>query len=83
MIDKFRKENNMILYNEINNLFERKQAPIKNKIKAMENVLDYSISDELRKCLNKEIFKLKTRLDVSQEIQVDILNKILEYEKQK
>lgn len=73
----------MILYNEINNLFERKQAPIKNKIKAMENVLDYSISDELRKCLNKEIFKLKTRLDVSQEIQVDILNKILEYEKQK
>ena len=73
----------MILYNEINNLFERKQAPIKNKIKAMENVLGYSISDELRKCLNKEIFKLKTRLDVSQEIQVDILNKILEYEKQK
>lgn len=73
----------MSLYNEINNLFERKQAPIKNKIKAMENVLDYSISDELRKCLNKEIFKLKTRLDVSQEIQADILNKILEYEKQK
>lgn len=73
----------MNLYNEMNNLFERKQAPIKNKIKAMENVLDYSISDELRKCLNKEIFKLKTRLDVSQEIQVDILNKILEYEKQK
>jgi hypothetical protein len=73
----------MILYNEINNLFERKQAPIKNKIKAMENVLGYSISDELRKCLNKEIFKLKTRLDISQEMQVDILNKILEYEKQK
>lgn len=73
----------MILYNEINNLFEKKQTPIKNKIKAMENVLDYSISDELRKCLNKEIFKLKTRLDVSQEMQVDILNKILEYEKQK
>ncbi len=72
----------MSLYNEINNLFERKQAPIKNKIKAMENVLDYSISDELRKCLNKEIFKLKTRLDISQEMQVDILNKILEYEKQ-
>ena len=72
----------MSLYNEINNLFERKQAPIKNKIKAMENVLDYSISDELRKCLNKEIFKLKTRLDVSQEMQIDILNKILEYEKQ-
>lgn len=70
----------MILYNEINNLFERKQAPIKNKIKAMENVLGYSISDELRKCLNKEIFKLKTRLDISQEMQVDILNKILEYE---
>ena len=73
----------MNLYNEINNLFERKQAPIKNKIKAMENVLDYSISDELRKCLNKEIFKLKTRLDVPQEMQVDILNKMLEYEKQK
>ena len=72
----------MSLYNEINNLFERKQALIKNKIKAMENVLDYSISDELRKCLNKEIFKLKTRLDVSQEMQIDILNKILEYEKQ-
>ena len=49
----------------------------------MENVLGYSISDELRKCLNKEIFKLKTRLDISQEMQVDILNKILEYEKQK
>lgn len=73
----------MSLYNEMNNLFERKQAPIENKIKAMENVLDYSISDELRKCLNKEIFKLKTRLDISQEMQVDILNKILEYEKQK
>jgi hypothetical protein len=73
----------MNLYNEMNDLFERKQVLIKNKIKAMENVLDYSISDELRKCLNKEIFKLKTRLDVSQEIQVDILNKILEYEKQK
>lgn len=38
----------MNLYNEMNNLFERKQAPIKNKIKAMENVLGYSISDELR-----------------------------------
>lgn len=70
----------MNLYNEINNLFERKQAPIKNKIKAMENVLGYSISDELRKCLNKEMFKLKTRLDISQEMQVDVLNKILEYE---
>lgn len=70
----------MNLYNEMNNLFERKQAPIKNKIKAMENVLGYSISDELRKCLDKEIFKLKTRLDISQEMQIDVLNKILEYE---
>ena len=35
----------MNLYNEISDLFERKQAPIKNKIKAMENVLDYSISN--------------------------------------
>ncbi len=73
----------MNLYNEINNLFERKQSPIENKIKAMENLLGYSISSELRECLNKEIFKLKTRLDISQEMQVDILNKILEYEKQK
>ncbi len=70
----------MSLYNEMNNLFERKQEPIKNKIKAMENVLGYSISNELRECLNKEIFKLKTRLDISQEMQVDVLNKILEYE---
>ena len=70
----------MNLYNEMNDLFERKQAPIKNKVKAMENVLDYSISNELRECLNKEIFKLKTRLDISQEMQVDVLNKILEYE---
>jgi hypothetical protein len=70
----------MNLYNEMNNLFERKQAPIKNKIKAMENVLGYSISDELRKCLDKEIFKLKTKLDISQEMQIDVLNKILEYE---
>lgn len=70
----------MNLYNEMNNLFERKQAPIKNKIKAMENVLGYSISDELRNCLDKEIFKLKTKLDISQEMQVDVFNKILEYE---
>lgn len=70
----------MNLYNEMNNLFERKQAPIKNKIKAMENVLGYSISDELRKCLDKEMFKLKTKLDISQEMQIDVLNKILEYE---
>lgn len=70
----------MNLYNEMNNLFERKQAPIKNKIKEMENVLGYSISDELRKCLDKEIFKLKTKLDISQEMQIDVLNKILEYE---
>ena len=70
----------MNLYNEMNDLFERKQAPIKNKVKAMENVLDYSISNELRECLNKEIFKLKTKLDISQEMQVDVLNKILEYE---
>ena len=70
----------MNLYNEMNNLFERKQAPIKNKIKAMENVLGYSISDELRKCLDKEIFKLKTKLDISQKMQIDVLNKILEYE---
>lgn len=70
----------MNLYNEMNNLFERKQVPIKNKVKAMENVLDYSISNELRECLNKEIFKLKTKLDISQEMQVDVLNKILEYE---
>lgn len=70
----------MNLYNEINNLFERKQSPIENKIKAMENLLGYSISDELRECLNKEIFKLKTKLDISQEMQIDVLNKILEYE---
>lgn len=70
----------MSLYNEMSDLFERKQAPIKNKVKAMENVLGYSISNELRECLNKEMFKLKTRLDISQEIQVDVLNKILEYE---
>lgn len=70
----------MNLYNEMNNLFERKQAPIKDKIKAMEDILYYSISDELRECLNKEIFKLKTKLDISQEMQVDVLNKILEYE---
>lgn len=74
---------NMNLYNEMNNLFERKQAPIKNKIKAMENVLGYSISNELRKCLDKEIFKLKTKLDISQEMQIDVLNKILEYEGKK
>lgn len=67
----------------MNNLFERKQDPIKNKIKAMENLLYYSISDELRECLNKEIFKLKTKLDISQEMQVDVLNKILEYEGKK
>lgn len=73
----------MNLYNEMNNLFERKQDPIKNKIKAMENLLYYSISDELRECLNKEIFKLKTKLDISQEMQVDVLNKILEYEGKK
>lgn len=29
----------MSLYNEMSDLFERKQAPIKNKVKAMENVL--------------------------------------------
>ena len=65
----------MNLYNEMSDLFERKQAPIKNKVKAMENVLDYSISNE--------IFKLKTRLDISQEMQVDVLNKILKYEGKK
>lgn len=70
----------MNLYNEMNNLFERKQDPIKNKIKAMENLLGYSISSELRECLNKEIEKLKIRLDIFQDIQVDVLNKILEYE---
>lgn len=73
----------MNLYNEMNNLFERKQDPIKNKIKAMENLLGYSISSELRECLNKEIEKLKTKLDISQEMQVDVLNKILEYEGKK
>ena len=73
----------MNLYNEMSDLFERKQAPIKNKVKAMENVLDYSISNELRECLNKEIFKLKKRLDISQEMQVDVLNKILKYEGKK
>lgn len=73
----------MNLYNEMNDLFERKQAPIKDKIKAMEDILYYSISDELRECLNKEIFKLKTKLDISQEMQVDVLNKILEYESKK
>ena len=73
----------MNLYNEMSDLFERKQAPIKNKVKAMENVLDYSISKELRECVNKEIFKLKTRLDISQEMQVDVLNKILKYEGKK
>lgn len=73
----------MNLYNEMSNLFERKQAPIKDKIKAMEDILYYSISDELRECLNKEIFKLKTKLDISQEMQVDVLNKILEYEGKK
>lgn len=72
----------MNLYNEMNNLFERKQDPIENKIKAMENLLGYSISSKLRECLNKEIEKLKIRLDISQEMQIDILNKILEYEKQ-
>lgn len=70
----------MNLYNEMNDLFERKQVPIKDKIKAMEDILYYSISDELRECLNKEIFKLKTKLDISQEMQIDVLNKILEYE---
>ena len=70
----------MNLYNEMNDLFERKQVLIKDKIKAMEDILYYSISDELRECLNKEIFKLKTKLDISQEMQVDVLNKILEYE---
>lgn len=73
----------MNLYNEMNDLFERKQVPIKDKIKAMEDILYYSISDELRECLNKEIFKLKTKLDISQEMQVDVLNKILEYEGKK
>ena len=70
----------MNLYNEMNDLFERKQVLIKDKIKAMEDILHYSISDELRKCLDKEIFKLKTKLDISQEMQIDVLNKILEYE---
>lgn len=73
----------MNLYNEMNDLFERKQVLIKDKIKAMEDILYYSISDELRECLNKEIFKLKTKLDISQEMQVDALNKILEYEGKK
>lgn len=73
----------MNLYNEMNDLFERKQVPIKDKIKAMEDILYYSISDELRECLNKEMFKLKTKLDISQEMQVDVLNKILEYEGKK
>ncbi|MEE0619025.1 MAG: hypothetical protein UCP83_17265 [Intestinibacter bartlettii] len=72
----------MNLYNEMSSLFERKHSPIENKIKAMENLLGYSISSELRECLNKEIEKLKIRLDISQEMQIDILNKILEYEKQ-
>lgn len=72
----------MHLYNEMSSLFERKHSPIENKIKAMENLLGYSISNELRECLNKEIEKLKIRLDISQEMQIDILNKILEYEKQ-
>lgn len=72
----------MSLYNEMSSLFERKHSPIENKIKAMENLLGYSISSELRECLNKEIEKLKIRLDISQEMQIDILNKILEYEKQ-
>lgn len=67
----------------MNDLFERKQVLIKDKIKAMEDILYYSISDELRECLNKEIFKLKTKLDISQEMQVDVLNKILEYEGKK
>lgn len=66
----------------MSSLFERKHSPIENKIKAMENLLGYSISSELRECLNKEIEKLKIRLDISQEMQIDILNKILEYEKQ-
>lgn len=73
----------MNLHNEMNDLFERKQVLIKDKIKAMEDILYYSISDELRECLNKEIFKLKTKLDISQEMQVDVLNKILEYEGKK
>lgn len=73
----------MNLYNEMNDLFERKQVLIKDKIKATEDILYYSISDELRECLNKEIFKLKTKLDISQEMQVDVLNKILEYEGKK
>ena len=73
----------MNLYNEMNDLFKRKQVLIKDKIKAMEDILYYSISDELRECLNKEIFKLKTKLDISQEMQVDVLNKILEYEGKK
>ena len=73
----------MNLYNEMNDLFERKQVLIKDKIKAMEDILYYSISDELRECLNKEIFKLKTKLDISQEMQVDVLNKILEFEGKK
>lgn len=73
----------MNLYNEMNDLFERKQVLIKDKIKAMEDILYYSISDELREYLNKEIFKLKTKLDISQEMQVDVLNKILEYEGKK
>jgi hypothetical protein len=72
----------MNLYNEMSSLFERKHSPIENKIRAMENLLGYSISSELRECLNKEIEKLKIRLDISQEMQIDILNKILEYEKQ-
>lgn len=72
----------MNLYNEMSSLFERKHSPIENKIKAMENLLGYSISSELRECLNKEIKKLKIRLDISQKMQIDILNKILEYEKQ-
>lgn len=70
----------MSLYNEINSLFERKHSPIENKIKAMENLLGYSISSELRECLNKEIEKLKIRLDITQDIQIDVLNKILEHE---
>lgn len=70
----------MSLYNEMNSLFERKHSPIENKIKAMENLLGYSISSELRECLNKEIEKLKIRLDISRDIQTDVLNKILEYE---
>lgn len=46
----------------------------------MENLLGYSISSELRECLNKEIEKLKIRLDITQDIQTDVLNKILEHE---